>query len=289
MDTVLIPLSFIDPHPHNPRLVMREDVIDRIASSLTGGFLECYAVQLFEREDRFWILSGHHRVAAARKAGLELVPAYIRDDLTEEEAYGVLVTSNTQSELSTLEIGMHALHLPNKGKHGKGLTAYASMVGQKQSNVSAYMLGAEVACHVKSYPGILISDLLSRAKHLAFIHRLPREKWAEYVSVMLDRRLSREATAELVNSVLGKPKSQPKMAPGQEPPVMAPDPEPDPETAPELPQEAPKDAPNPPAPPRAPKPPTGKPEAPALPGLEALRRAWASATAAERKMFLDEV
>lgn len=69
--------------------------------------------------ERYEIISGHHRKAAAEKAGLESVPCWVRE-MSDEDAYMALVTSNSQGGLSPLEIGMHALHCVALSKGGRG-------------------------------------------------------------------------------------------------------------------------------------------------------------------------
>lgn len=56
----------------------------------------------------YQIISGHNRTAAARRAGLEQIPAWVRE-MDDETAFMQLVLSNAQGELSPLERGMHAL------------------------------------------------------------------------------------------------------------------------------------------------------------------------------------
>lgn len=191
-----IPTAQLAPHPKNPRLVMREDVIESIRAGLKDGFLPCYALQVWPQGDHFLVLSGHHRLEAAKREGLTELPCFVREELDEEGAYMVLATANAQGELSPLEIGMHALHYVEKGqgKKGSGLEGYAVMIGKKRQNVSAYRDGAKVASHI-----IMRSDdLIDKAHHLAAIHKLPESAWNEAVEYMLANQLSAKDTAERV-------------------------------------------------------------------------------------------
>jgi ParB-like chromosome segregation protein Spo0J len=51
---------------------------------------------------------GHHRKLAAEQAGLASIPCWVRG-MTDDAAFMALVLANSQSELSPLERGMHAL------------------------------------------------------------------------------------------------------------------------------------------------------------------------------------
>jgi site-specific DNA-methyltransferase (adenine-specific) len=170
-----IDLDFIDDHPKNPRVVMRQDVIDAIAACLIDdGFSEKHAIHVRPVGERFEILSGHHRRRAAEQVRLDKVPCWV-EEMDDDAAYMALATSNNQGELDPLEIGIHAFGLVPKqqGKKGGGLQSYADRIGQKRPNVSVYRNAGEVA----SYIDIRSGGFIGKALHLAAIHKLPKECW----------------------------------------------------------------------------------------------------------------
>jgi ParB family chromosome partitioning protein len=107
---ILIPLAQLHPHPDNPRLFERADVVAQSAVQIErgGGFDPAYALLVRPINDGFQIVAGHHRVAAARAAGLETVPCWVRE-MDDDEAFMALVLANSQSELLPLERGMQML------------------------------------------------------------------------------------------------------------------------------------------------------------------------------------
>jgi ParB-like chromosome segregation protein Spo0J len=110
-DTItLIPVAQLRPHPQNPRVALREDVVDAIAADLEErGHMEArHAITVRAVDDGYEIISGHHRHAAACKAGLPSVPCWVVE-MDDDEAYMALATSNNQGELAQLEYGLHAL------------------------------------------------------------------------------------------------------------------------------------------------------------------------------------
>lgn len=197
-----LPIGRLKPHPKNPRLVLREDVIETIKAGLGDGFHPSYALQVWPAGEEFFILSGHHRADAARRAGIEELPCFVREDLDEGEAYMVLATANAQGELSPLEIGMHALHLPDKGKHGKGLSAYAKKLGVDERAIRRNRDGAEVWEKIGHMSEIDKSQLKDKAAHLAAIHKLPEEAWPVAVEAMLAGEWSAKDTSEKVVEAL---------------------------------------------------------------------------------------
>lgn len=190
-DTItMIPVSQLRPHPKNPRVALRDDVVDAIAVDLAErGHMEArHALTVREVGDGYEIISGHHRQAAAGKAGLEEVPCWVVE-MDDDTAYMALATSNNQGELAPLEIGLHALECIGKdakrgrGKKG-GLSDYARAIGKSKQYLSQIVCAAEVA-KVSSQ----LDTLLDKAQHLHAIHAEDRrELWPVLVPEMLKLR-----------------------------------------------------------------------------------------------------
>jgi len=175
----------LTPHPKNPRITERTDIIAQIADQIAarGSFDPAHAILVRPVGDVFQVISGHHRVAAAHKAGLDAVPCWVRE-MTDDDAFMALVLSNAQSELSALERGMHALQATEKGsKVGKSVAAYAKEVGRNERSVLNETWAAEVAqsAHVCG-----LSDLDKYPRHLAEIHAAPEIAWPSLVKALLD-------------------------------------------------------------------------------------------------------
>lgn len=144
-----LPIDRLFPHPDNPRLQLREDVVERLAAEIRrNSFRPEHAILVRPHNGGWQIVSGHHRVEAAGRAGLAEVPAWVRD-MDDDEAFMLLVLGNTQGELSPLEIGMHALRAvaPAERKAGQGLKA-----GQRDTRWGTkrdvqYLMLVEVKVH----------------------------------------------------------------------------------------------------------------------------------------------
>lgn len=210
MNIASIKLDRLKPHPKNPRLVLREDVISGIVAGLSGGFHPAHALQVWPSGDVFTILSGHHRAEGAKRAGLDEVPCWIRDDLTEDEAFMFLVTDNNQGELSPLEIGLHALEYVEKstggrGISGEGLAVYASAIGKSAARITQVRQAAEVhklLSQLNSFASDQLSALIGKAEHLTSIHKAPASLWPVLVSALLAKEWSVKDTKHFVGKVL---------------------------------------------------------------------------------------
>jgi ParB/RepB/Spo0J family partition protein len=175
-----IPITQITPHPDNPRLRLRQDVVEILAASLRErGFAQEHAILVRPFGDGYQVISGHHRLAAAQQAGLAELPCWVRE-MSDDEAFLGLILNNTQGELSGLEVGMAALRYREKGTGGRGnvggLGAYARAIGRDPSYVGRLAAAAQVYEAVgQAFPQVEQWDGLMR--HLAEIARAPTHFW----------------------------------------------------------------------------------------------------------------
>jgi ParB/RepB/Spo0J family partition protein len=184
----LIPVSQLKPHPKNPRVALRVDVVDAIAADIKErGHMEArHAITVRQVEDGYEIISGHHRHAAAVKAALSGVPCWVVD-MDDDTAYMALATSNNQGELAQLEYGLHAVEIApkkgGKGNKGSERIDYAGSIGKSKSYVSQAVGAAKVANTVKEFSPL--NTLLNKAQHLYAIHAADPSLWPVIVPHMV--------------------------------------------------------------------------------------------------------
>lgn len=195
-----IPIEKLQPHPDNPRLVLREDVIEGIVAQLkeSSVFSEMHAPIVRPVNGHYQIISGHTRHESAKRAQIKIVPCWV-EEMTDKEAHMQLVLSNAQGELNALEIGIHAFKAvpPEKGGRGKkgGLSEYADRIGKKQPNVSRYRNAGEVFEAIRNiYNDIWVFG--DKAHHLAAIHALPSKTWPDAVAHILKKKKVKGASGK---------------------------------------------------------------------------------------------
>ncbi len=90
-----IPLTEIDDFPNHPFKVREDEDMDQLVESVKSrGIIT--PITLRQKEDgRYEIVSGHRRKRASELAGLETIPAEIKE-LTRDEAIILMVESNFQ-------------------------------------------------------------------------------------------------------------------------------------------------------------------------------------------------
>ncbi|HEV2248172.1 MAG TPA: ParB/RepB/Spo0J family partition protein [Terriglobia bacterium] len=98
-----IPLDLIDPNPFQPRTLLSADGLDELARSIrSSGLIQPILIR--RAGERYELIAGERRWRAAGKAGLEQVPAIVRD-IDDGEALELALAENLlREELNSIEI-----------------------------------------------------------------------------------------------------------------------------------------------------------------------------------------
>ena len=114
----MLPIKKIRPfHDHPFHLYEGDRLEDMVASVREHGILNPVIVQ--EIDGGYEMLSGHNRMNAAKLVGLKDIPAIVKTDLSEEEAYVYVIETNLmQRSFSDLLISEKAAVL--KARYEKG-------------------------------------------------------------------------------------------------------------------------------------------------------------------------
>jgi ParB/RepB/Spo0J family partition protein len=197
----LIDLDKVDDHPNNPRIVFRQEVIDAIVANLDGEWPPQHALHVRPVGDRYQIVSGHTRKRAAQAAGISQVWCWV-EELDDDDAFMLLVTENSQGELSPLEYGMHALQAVDnrRGKKGGGLQKYASLIGKSAQYVTQLRQAAQVASANESSQ---LDSFLDKAQHLSAIHHAPETLWPALCEVMVEEESTETIVTPTSHSLVG--------------------------------------------------------------------------------------
>jgi len=141
-----IPIDKLEPNPYQPRSRFDENGLAELAASVKqSGLLQPVLVRRVEG-GRFQIVAGERRWRAARMAGLEAVPAIVRE-VSDAEALELALIENLQREdLDPLERAAAYQQLIDKA--GLTIEQVAQRLGQSRANVSNYLrllkLGDEI-------------------------------------------------------------------------------------------------------------------------------------------------
>ena len=172
-----IRIADIVPNPTQPRTEFDEEALEELAESIRQlGLIQPITVK--RSGDKYIIISGERRWRAAEKAGLEALPAYIRE-VDDTTLHAMALVENIQREdLNAIEISLGMQRLIEEC----GLTqeALAERLGKKRSTVANYLrllnLPDEVQFAIKG--GIIsmghakaIASAEGKAKQLSWLKR----------------------------------------------------------------------------------------------------------------------
>lgn len=183
-----IAIGEITEHPQNPSVqsgVWRDDVVERVCEWLkeSGAYPQEHAVRVRPFEGKYQLVAGHHRMRAAREAGIDTVWAWVRD-MDDDEAFMALALDNEHGEWTPLHYGLHALASVELGKGGAGrkggLREYARQVGRGENRIREWTQAASVVKNCAN-----IGAVFDRTYHLAAIHAAPQELWPVFVEALL--------------------------------------------------------------------------------------------------------
>ena len=139
----MLPIKKIRPfHDHPFHLYEGDRLEDMVASVREHGILNPVIVQ--EIDGGYEMLSRHNRMNAAKLVGLKEIPAIVKTDLSEEEAYVYVIETNLmQRSFSDLLISEKAAVLKaryervsNQGKRNDILREIASLEGKSLDDVT---------------------------------------------------------------------------------------------------------------------------------------------------------
>lgn len=95
-ETIVLPISKIEPNPLQPRKTFEEDTLLELAESIKNvGILQ--PILVIKKDKMYEIITGERRWRAAKLAGLKEIPVIIKE-LTEKELAEVSLIENIQRE-----------------------------------------------------------------------------------------------------------------------------------------------------------------------------------------------
>jgi len=99
-----IPVANIDPNPRQPRSRFDEDSLESLAASIREvGVLQPIIVGPADAEGRHTLVAGERRLRASRLAGLEEIPAVVRDSDGATQLAEALIENIQREDLGPLE------------------------------------------------------------------------------------------------------------------------------------------------------------------------------------------
>lgn len=194
-----IAIADIIPNPTQPRHEFDEEALAELADSIrTLGVIQPVTVKR-TAEGKYILISGERRWRASQTAGLETLPAYIRE-VDDTDLHAMALVENLQrKDLNAIEVALGLQRLVDEC----GLTqdALSDKVGMKRSTVSNYMRLLKLPVEVQ----LAIKEGAISMGHAKAIAGAPEGQQVRLLKRCIKRALSVRQAEELARTLAGQP------------------------------------------------------------------------------------
>ena len=203
-----LPLREIEPDPDQPRKRFDEAALAELAASIQeNGLLQPIAVRPKPLGAGYLIIAGERRWRAARLAGLDEVPALVKD-VTDEQAAALALIENLQREdLDPIEVAEGCRQLIEK--YGLTQETAAKRLGKSRSAVANALRLLNLPDDVRAK----VSDGSLSAGHAKALLGLPDAARIRQAAGEIEARGLNVRQAEALCKKLAKPPKAPKPKP----------------------------------------------------------------------------
>ena len=147
-----IEISKINPNPNQPRTDFDDEALEELAASIrANGIISPITLRKIS-DDNYQIIAGERRYRASKLAGLDKIPAYIRDVDDGQVMEMALIENIQREDLNAIEIALSynslvaTLNITQE--------ALAERVGKKRATITNYLrllkLPAEIQMGLKN-------------------------------------------------------------------------------------------------------------------------------------------
>ena len=136
-DIMRIPMDMIEPNPFQPRMTFGQDALEELAESIrTLGLIQPITVRR-KSDGRYQIISGERRFRACQMAGMDMIPAYIRDTNDQGMLEMAIVENIQREDLDPIEVAMSYQRLIEECSLTQ--EQMAIRVGKKRASVTNFL------------------------------------------------------------------------------------------------------------------------------------------------------
>ncbi len=196
-----IPISRIRPNPYQPRQRMNEEELASLVASIAEhGVIQPIVVS--ERLDGYELVAGQRRLRAAEAAGLERIPAVVRQVSDPDRLELALVENLQRADLDPIETAMAYRQLIEQFEFSQ--ETIATRVGRARSTVANTLRLLDLAPAVQ----LAIAEGTLSEGHGRALGGLPAEMQERVLDSVVGQELSVRQTEELVRR-LREPRPEP--------------------------------------------------------------------------------
>lgn len=210
---LLVPITEIEPNPHQPRASMQDEALQELATSIREhGILQPLIVTQDSTTLRYMLIAGERRLRAATLAGMDSVPVIVRDASDQQRLELALIENLQRSDLAPLETAEAYRQLAED--FGLSHEEISERVGKSRVAVTNTLRLLKLHESVREALG---GEQISEGHARALLGLPTPQAQRAVLQIILNRDLSVRQTEELVRMYAGeRPTRQPKAEPPAE-------------------------------------------------------------------------
>lgn len=200
-----IELTRIVPNPGQPRTLFDEEALEELAQSISRlGVIQPITVKRIENakdgDPEYMIISGERRFRASQIAGLDTIPAYVREANDQTLLEMALVENIQREDLGAIEVALSLQRLIDECSLTQEILA--ERVGKKRSTIANYIRLLKLPAQVQSALG---SDMITMGHARALLSLPDERRQLSMLAKVIKGHMSVRQTEQAVQQVLAAP------------------------------------------------------------------------------------
>ncbi|WP_298064885.1 ParB/RepB/Spo0J family partition protein [uncultured Rikenella sp.] len=208
-----IELSRITPNPAQPRTLFDEEALNELAQSISRlGVIQPITVKRIDNASaagtdspaqqgpEYMIISGERRFRASQIAGLDTIPAYVREANDQTLLEMALVENIQREDLGAIEVALSLQRLIDECSLTQEILA--ERVGKKRSTIANYIRLLKLPAQVQS---ALSNDMITMGHARALLSLPDERRQLSMLARIVKGHLSVRQTEQAVQTALSAP------------------------------------------------------------------------------------
>lgn len=186
-----LPIAEVSPSPYQPRSVFDEERIDELCQTIrTHGIIQPIVVRI--RDGKYELIAGERRLRAAKKVGLESIPAIIREYNDSQTASIALIENLQRENLTSIEEAVAYQQLIDI--HQLTQESLAQRLGKSQSTIANKLRLLHLSDEVKD----ALRDRKISERHARALLSLNEEQQSKLLDDIIKKDLNVKQTEQRV-------------------------------------------------------------------------------------------
>ena len=191
-----LPMSALKPGKYQPRKIISNEGLEELANSIrTQGVIQPIVVRSVS-DNHYEIIAGERRWRAAQLAGLDIIPAVIRDINDEAAMVMALIENIQRRDLNILEEASALNRLMNE--FNMTHQEVADAVGKSRTNITNILRLLKLNTDVRR----LVESGQLEMGHARALLTLDEEKQHDAANIIVSRHLSVRETEVLIRKMM---------------------------------------------------------------------------------------